>query len=232
MRSGPALAGALLVATAGAAVTTFLVNTASFVGVIVVIARWKRPPRTRVGPGETLSGATAAAIRYVRHSPALISLIMRSGVAMFFASALLALLPTVARSVDQSAVGYGTLLGCFGAGAVLGAFAMSAARARWSTNTVVSAGMAVVGVVSMISGALHSLPLLGAAMLIGGAGWLAFISLINAVVQGLAPDWVRARVLAVFMLVSQGGMAKGSAVWGTLAQRAGVQPALLWAGIR
>jgi MFS family permease len=227
--AGPALAG-VLVAAAGAG-ATFLVNTLSFLGVMLVIVRWKRPVRKRSGPAESLSGATAAAVRYVRHSPALLSLMFRSGTAMFFASALLALLPTVARSVDDSAVGYGALLGCFGVGAVLGALLMSPARARWSTNTVVSAGVAIVAMATFATGALHSLVALGAVMLVGGAGWLAFISLINAVVQGLAPDWVRARVLAVFMLISQGGMAAGSALWGTLAQRTSVQSTLLWAGV-
>jgi hypothetical protein len=68
-------------------------------------------------------------------------------------------------------------------------------------------------------------------MLIGGAAWVLFISLINALVQGLAPDWVRARVLAIFILVYQGGFALGSAAWGALAQRAGVGTALICAGV-
>ena len=47
----------------------------------------------------------------------------------------------------------------------------------------------------------------------------------------MAPDWVRARVLAIFMLVFQGGMAAGSAVWGFVGERAGVQEAFVWAGV-
>jgi hypothetical protein len=50
-------------------------------------------------------------------------------------------------------------------------------------------------------------------------------------IQNLAADLVRARVLAVFILVSQGGMALGSATWGAIAQRAGIRAAFLWAGI-
>ena len=68
-------------------------------------------------------------------------------------------------------------------------------------------------------------------MLIGGAAWVTFISLINALVQNLAPDWVRARVLAIFILVYQGSFALGSAVWGAVAQRAGIRVALVYAGI-
>jgi hypothetical protein len=68
-------------------------------------------------------------------------------------------------------------------------------------------------------------------MLVGGAAWIIFISLVTALVQKLAPDWVRARVLAVFILVFQGGMAAGSAVWGAVGQHAGVPTSLMWAGL-
>jgi hypothetical protein len=44
------------------------------------------------------------------------------------------------------------------------------------------------------------------------------------------PDWVRARVLAVSMLVGQGAVASGSAVWGTLATRTSIHTALLAVG--
>jgi len=64
---GPALAG-LVIAAAGVA-TTFVVNFLSFFGVILAVARWKRPTRKQTAPPETLSGATVAAIRYVRNSP-------------------------------------------------------------------------------------------------------------------------------------------------------------------
>src|SRR5580658_10125539 len=79
---GPALAG-VLIATAGVA-AAFVANVASFFGVILVVARWKRPVRKRTAPAETLGGATVAAIRYIRHSPEIRALFLRTGAAMFF----------------------------------------------------------------------------------------------------------------------------------------------------
>ena len=70
--------------------------------------------------------------------PAILTVVARTGVVMFFSSALFALLPSVARTVNKTAVGYGLLLGCFGAGAIAGAFIMQWARGRWSTEVVVS----------------------------------------------------------------------------------------------
>jgi MFS family permease len=226
---GPALAG-LVIAAAGVA-TAFVVNFVSFFGVILVVARWKRPIRKRTAPPETLTGATVAAIRYVRHSPTILTVVVRTGIVMFFSSALFALLPTIARSVNKTAIGYGILLGCFGAGAIGGALIMQSARARFSTEAVVSTAVVILGLVIVTMSELHRLSTLAPVMLLGGAAWVTFISLISALVQNLAPDWVRARVLAIFILVYQGSFAVGSAAWGGVAQRAGIRIALVCAGV-
>ena len=79
---------------------------------------------------------------------------------MFFASGLLALLPSIAHSVNKSPIGYGILLGCFGFGAVVGAMAMQQARARWSAEAVVSSGILIFGLATVASGLVHFLPAL------------------------------------------------------------------------
>jgi MFS family permease len=226
---GPALAGAII-SVAGVA-AAFIANFVSFFGVILVVARWKRSVRRRSAPPESFSGATVAAIRYVRHSPAILTVLLRTGVVMFFTSALFALLPTVSRNMNQSATGYGLSLGCFGGGAIIGALVMQSARDRWAVEPIVSTGVVSLGLVILAMSGLHRLSTLAAVMLVGGAAWVIFISLINALVQNLAPDWVRARVLAIFILVYQGSYALGTAAWGAVAQRAGVGAALVYAGM-
>jgi MFS family permease len=226
---GPALGG-VVIAIAGVS-TAFLVNAVSNLGVIFVVARWKRQVPKRTTAPETLTGATVAGIRYVRYSPALRALLLRSGIVMFFASGLLALLPSIAQSVNKSPIGYGILLGCFGFGAVVGAMAMQQARARWSAEAVVSSGILIFGLATVASGTVHFLPALALSALIGGAAWIVFVSLFNVVVLTRTPNWVRARVLAVSMLVFQGAMAAGSATWGALATRTGIHVALICSGI-
>jgi len=226
---GPALAGVVIAATSVG--TAFLANAASFLGVIFVIARWKRPHHKRTTPPETVAGATVAAIRYVRYSSTVRTLILRSGILMFFASGFLALLPSLAREVSRSPTGYGILLGCFGFGAVLGAVAMQRVRARWSAEIVVSGGTLIFGLMSIATGSVHALPLLAAVMLVAGAAWIVFISLFNVLILNHTPDWVRARVLAVSMLVFQGAVAAGSAAWGALAARTSIRFALMCAGV-
>ena len=57
------------------------------------------------------------------------------------------------------------------------------------------------------------------------------IALVSALVQTLVPDWARARVLAVFILTCQGGLAAGSATWGVVATRIGIPATLVIAGL-
>jgi len=96
---------------------------------------------------------------------------------------------------------------------------------------IVSAGVAILGAAIVTITRLHRLGTLAPVILLSGAAWVLFISLINALVQNLAPDWVRARVLAVFTLVYMGSFALGSALWGGIAQHRSVRLALFYSGV-
>jgi MFS family permease len=150
---------------------------------------------------------------------------------MFFASGLLALLPSLARQVSGSSIGYGLLLGAFGCGAVLGALLLQRVRSRFPADVVISSGIALFGLASIAAGILQATWSLAPVMLAAGAAWVSFLSIFNVQLLNRAPNWVRARVLAVALLVFQGAVAGGSAVWGTLAVHIGIGQALFWAGV-
>src|SRR5207247_813714 len=74
----------------------FLLNAASFLGVLAVIYRWRRPRQTAAG-GEGVVDAVRTGARYVRYAPALHAVLVRTAVFVVCASALWALLPVIAR---------------------------------------------------------------------------------------------------------------------------------------
>jgi MFS family permease len=226
---GPGLAG-LIIAAAGIGVA-FVANALSFLGVIFVVARWKRPVRKSKLPVETFRGATSAAVRYVRYSPGIRALLVRSACLIFFTSSFWALLPIVAKQLSRSPIAYGLLLASFGAGAVLGAVALPRARAVLSTEGIISVATAIFAAVLLSTASLRSLSLLCALMLFGGAAWTVFMSLFNTMIQNLAPDWVRARVLAVYLFAFQGSVVLGSTLWGYAAERATLHGTLLISSI-
>ena len=223
---GPALGGLLVAAVGSGGV--FLLNAASFVAVLAVIARWESPERTSVLPAERVWGAIRAGGRYVRHSPEVRAVAARTLVFIVFASALWALLPVLARhEMNLSATGYGTLLGSLGVGAIAGVAMLPPVRAAVPTDRLVALG-SLLYAASVAGLAFASiLPLAWVALFATGLAWITVMPAFNVATQRAAPDWVRARMLAVYVLVFQGGMALGSAAWGTVASHVGVRDALL-----
>jgi hypothetical protein len=92
----------------------------------------------------------------------------------FFASGLLALLPSIARSISGSSVSYGLLLGAFGCGAALGALLLLRVRYRFRADVVISSGIALFGSSSIAAGVLREIWPLAPVMLVAGASWVSF----------------------------------------------------------
>jgi MFS family permease/quinol monooxygenase YgiN len=225
---GPALGGFVVAAIGSWAV--FFLNSLSFIGVLFVLYRWQREPVESISPTERVVGAMRAGVRYVRHHPELRAVLLRTGVFVSCASALWAMLPLVARQqLGLGAFSYGVLLGGLGAGAICGAIILPGLRRKVSINILIIGGTIIFAAVTAILASVHIFPLLCIVMLFGGVAWMALMSSFNIIVQAIVPAWVRARVLAIYLLVFFGGMALGSATWGAIATRIGISNALLYA---
>ncbi|WP_159591037.1 MFS transporter [Chelativorans xinjiangense] len=227
---GPALGG-VIVALAGTP-AVFALNALSVVAVLAVLFTWKRPGTMRSLPPEHFIGALKAGYRYARHSAAMRVVLIRAVGFFVFASALWAMLPLVARrGLGLDAAGYGALLGCMGAGAVIGALLLKRLRKQVPANTI------SIGATLLFAGATLTLALVsdawiaGAVMLIAGFAWIGMLTSLNVAAQMASPGWVKARALAVYLLVFQGGMTGGSVLWGSIAARTGVGTALTVAAV-
>jgi MFS family permease len=222
---GPALGG-LVVAAAGPG-AAFLLNAASFVGVIVALNRWRRQARPSALPAERVMGAILAGLRYVRHAPELRAVLARSGAFILAGSALWALLPVVARfDLGLGPGGYGLLLGCLGAGAVAGAAILPRWRRTASANALALTATLAFAAALLGASLARGFPEMGGAMLLCGGAWLVLLTTFHTSAQAALPGWVRGRALAVYLLVFFGGMAAGSAAWGAIATQLGARAAL------
>jgi MFS family permease len=223
---GPALGG-LVVAAAGPA-AVFGLNAVSFLGVLAVLWRWRRRPQDEMGAGERVLGAMGAGVRYVRFAPPLRAVLVRTALFILPASALWALLPVVARGrLGMDATGFGLLLGALGIGSVLGAVLLPRVRRAVPIDRRVVAGTCLFALATVALAVLRSAALVWLAMVAAGIAWLAILTSLNVATQTAVPRWVRARALAVYLLVFQGGLAAGSALWGVAAARLGERTALL-----
>lgn len=225
---GPALGGFIVAAAEPAAV--FLLNAASFVGVIFVLYRWRRKRRQTGLPTERLIGAIQAGMRYVHYAPVLDAVLVRVGVFISCGSALWALLPLVARQqLKLESLGYGVLLGSLGLGAVMGAAFLPWVRQRISIDQLIAIATVVFAIATLSLAYLHNFALLCIALVAGGAAWMVIMSSLNVAAQIAVPSWVLSRALGAYQLVFQGGIAIGSALWGIVAEHLGNSTALLGA---
>jgi predicted MFS family arabinose efflux permease len=223
---GPAIGGLVMAALSPAA--NFLLNAASFLGVLMVLFRWTREqPRASVLPAERFFGALRTGARYVRHAPFLHAVMVRGGLFVLCGSGLWALLPLVARfRLGVEAGGYGVLLGCFGAGAVAGATLLARVRRKRSAESVAFGGsLAFAAGVAVLAWATRFW-LAAAALTISGGAWLTVLSGFSVAAQTAVPAWVRARSLSFYLLVFYASMAAGSSLWGFVAKHSSTQIAL------
>jgi MFS family permease len=212
---GPALGG-FVVAVAGPGVV-FALDALSFVGVAAVLWTWRREHVPSVLPAERTVGAIRAGLRFVRHSQPLRHVLVRTFAFMLCGAGVMALMPLLARETGHGAVGFGLLLGSFGAGAVAGATLLPRLRARLAPDGLLVGGAIALAAVAVLTALLRELAVLCPVMALGGGAWIAVLSTLNVAAQQASPPWVKARALAVYLIVFQAGIAGGSAICGAIA---------------
>ncbi|RVA12190.1 MFS transporter, partial [Mesorhizobium sp. M7A.F.Ca.CA.002.05.1.1] len=227
---GPAIGG-IIVAAAGAA-AAFAANAVSYIGLIVVLARWKPDVPVSTLPRESLGAAMGAGLRYVAMSPNIGKVLVRGAAFGFSAGAVLALLPLVARDVVKGdALTYGIMLGAFGIGAVGGALISVRLRQLLSSETMVRCAFAGFAVCAFNAAVSQHAWQTSLGLLVGGACWVIALSHFNVTVQMATPRWVVGRVLSVYQTATFGGIALGSWIWGVVADAHGAETALIAASV-
>lgn len=227
---GPAIGG-ILVAAAGSE-AAFALNAMLYLPLIAALFLWKRVAEPSRLPPEHLRRAMVSGVRYIANSPSIKIVLARTLVVGLLGGAILALLPLVVRYRLQGGAGlYGMMLGAFGIGAVLGALNLTRLRRRLSAEAAISACTIAMGVGFAVTAVSRSPLLTMAALVVAGAGWTPAWTLLNIGVQLSAPRWVSGRALAAYQAASSGGIALGAWGWGHLTDLAGVETALLIAGL-
>jgi len=219
---GPAVGG-FVVAAAGAGIA-FLLNAATFFGVIFFLYRWKRPRHEHVESGR-VRDAMRIGLSYGLSSHVVRCVLVRTAAFSLAASPLLALLPILARPFG--ARGYGLLLGSFGLGALIGAAVLPRVRSRLSVDGLVLFAIVLFAAMVFAAGRVQSFGGLNLILFTAGVAWIGILACLNVAAQTMSPPQMRARALSMYILVLQGGMAVGSAAWGALATRVGVPTTLL-----
>ena len=223
---GPLVAGAII-ASAGSA-WVFLLNAALSLVAGMVIMRWKHTQVPSSLGRERLPSAIRVGVQYVRQSRRMRAVLLRIGLFFFHSTALLALLPLVARGMGGGSAGTFTLLlAALGAGAIATTAFLPRIRQRIAREPLVLGGTLVQAAAMAVVALAPSIHLAVPAMFVAGAGWIATANSLTVSAQLALPDWVRARGMSIYQMSIMGAGALGAALWGQVAAASSVSTSLL-----
>ena len=213
---GPVVAGAII-AAAGSGVV-FVLNVVLAVAAFATILRWRSSPRTSTLPGERFVGAMRVGWQHVMQSPRMKVVLVRIFFFFLHSSALLALLPLVARELHGAGPGtYTLMLACIGGGAVVAAFYFPRWRARFNRDQFVVIGTLAHAAMSVIVVFAPNIWVALPAIVVLGMAWISTANSLTLAAQVALPNWVRARGMAIYQMALMGGAAAGSLLWGQVA---------------
>jgi MFS family permease len=228
---GPVLGG-FLVPLAGANFV-FAVNAACFLLVVLAIRQWKQPTATEKLPSESFFKSFGTVIRYVRYVPALQTVLVRNFLFALFISVIPALMPVVGLKVlHLSSSQLGLLFTSMGAGSVFGAvFVISWLRARFSPDSVTLWANLLIVLAYVLMAFVRQAEVFFVVAALAGVGWTLSASELWVAAQRAMPSWVRGRMNATVIMISQGGMVFGGVIWSFAAAVAGPIYTLLGASV-
>ena len=239
---GPSIGGFVVAAIGSWAV--FFLNAVVFIGMFIILS--KLPKKSGVLqsnldeyqkqaslPPENIIRAIRVQLRYIRYSQAARVLIVRAGLFTLCSSALLSLLPFLSRhELGLDSTGFGLILGSFGMGAIIGGIIiLPRLRPKISVESLILGSIVLLSIVTFAIGYLQDFRIICIAMALGGAAYIAILSTFYTIGAKSAPIWIGARVLAIYLLVLNGGLAIGGVIWGTVANVFGIQITLSVASI-
>jgi MFS family permease len=227
---GPVVAGALLASAGTAAV--FVLNALLAGVAFVLILRWRAQARTSVLPGERFVGAMRVGLQHVRQSPRMRAVVVRVFLFFLQSSALLALLPLVAKGLQGGGAGTFTLLmASLGAGAITAALLFPRWRRRFDRDDFTTYGTAVQAAAAAVAALVPEVWMAVPAVFISGMAWISTANTLSVSAQLALPNWVRARGMAIYQMALMAGTAFGAMLFGKLAGLVGVPEAIVTASV-
>jgi MFS family permease len=157
-------------------------------------------------------------LSYVRHHDSLVALIVLAATTTFLGFSVLTFLPIFAQKVfHEGASTYGHLLAFSGAGSVVGALVVAwlGKFKRMGLTALLVQG--IYGLFILAFAASRVLWLSDILLFFTGVSLMVVFSTVTSLIQLIAPNEMRGRVMSIYMLAFRGGMPLGSLVSGYLA---------------
>ena len=227
---GPSLAG-FVVALAGEAVC-FLLNGLSYLAVLLALLAIRLPAGEARKPPAPPLQALREGLAYAAGQAEIRASLLLVATTSFLAAPYVVLMPLFAREIfGGDARLYGLLLGCSGAGSLLGSAYLASRQDTTGLTRKVALAAPVVGVCVALF-ALSPALWMAVPVLLGlGLAIIVTVAGSNTLIQTRVDNAFRGRVMALFTMAFLGVAPLGSFVVGSLAHAVGVRPTLVLCGL-
>jgi MFS family permease len=217
---GPAVAG-LLVAAIGEG-WCFFANGVSYVAVIISLILMNVP---RLAPRSVSSSPLAnirEGLRYVGVTRPIRALLLLLAAVSFTAMPYAVLMPIFAdRILHTGARGLGILMGCSGAGALVGSILLALRSTVFGLGRWVMYAAVGLGATLILFGLSKSFVVSCVVLFFVGFFMIVQMSSSNTLIQSMVPDELRGRVMAAYTMTFMGSGPLGALLAGTVAQNIG-----------
>jgi len=223
---GPLVAG-MLIASAGS-LWVFVLNAVLSVASGFIVLRWRRTHAPNPLGRERLVSAMRVGMQFVRQSQRMRAVLARVSLAFLHSTALLALLPLLARGLEGGGAGTFTLLlAAMGAGAIVAVLFLPRLRQIYERDQLVLRGTLLQSLSTAAMALAPNVWVAVPAMCLAGAAWITVANSLAVSAQLALPDWVRARGMSMYQMAIMGASAFGAALWGQIATVGTLQTSLL-----
>ncbi|CAN7692567.1 MFS transporter [Variovorax sp. LjRoot130] len=214
---GPLLAGTLI-ASAGS-VWVFGLNAVLCVASGFIVLRWRREHKPNPLGRERLISAMRVGVQFVRQSQRMRAVLTRISIFFLHSTALLALLPLLARNLQGGGAGTFTLLlAAMGSGAIVAVLFLPRLRQALARDQLVIRGAMLQSGATAVMAVAPNAWIAVPAMFLGGMAWITVANSLSVSAQLALPDWVRARGMSMYQMAIMGASAFGAALWGQVAE--------------
>jgi len=226
---GPAIAG-VLVAVAGVGVC-FLIDGISYIAVIASLMAMRVAPAKPRAAAKSAVQELAEGWRYVAGSPAIRSILILLAVVSVTGMPYTVLMPVVAVDLlHGGAHTLGFLMAMSGVGALASAIGLALRRTVLGLGKRIAISAALFGGGLIVLGLSRSLTISLLLMVVTGFGVMQQMAASNTILQTIAADDKRGRVMSFYTLAILGMNPIGSLLAGGVAARVGVPVTMIGAG--
>ena len=215
---GPGVAGLIIGAVGVGA--CFLINGVSYLALIFALVMMRLATSPVVASATRARSTVRAGLAYVAANRRMRALLLMIAFASVFGFPFYVLLPVIARNVlGLGSVEFGWMVSAAALGAVVAALGLATLGRNIPKGRVITIAAPTFGVCVSLLGLVRSFPLLLVLLMITGFFQVVHTATTNTLLQSLARDDFRGRVMSVYSLAFLGLMPVGLLLAGTVAER-------------